>query len=286
MALAPAYPKVLRSIYDRTTLFYHVHIPKTGGTTVANLLVADICAPDSDRIELANWADHCNKSCEMGLTDNEFSCYPDRNVVEHNAWMWNLKRATDLLAKIGATRVVFVTTLRRGSDRVVSQWIAELGYKSYVPPAGMEPHSMESLRHYILALPHTGQSWIAGGNPSLRNNLAVGLLSSKLQWNNPNPLTRQDLEDAKQVLLTGEWLIGFSPCMHTLQERLMDYSRFVHGRVIDKIVPVKVETSASKVQIDAETQAMLDQNAALDNELYDWAWSLANSNMARFAGTC
>lgn len=35
-----------------STLFYHIHIPRTGGITVANLLVGDICTPFEDNITL------------------------------------------------------------------------------------------------------------------------------------------------------------------------------------------------------------------------------------------
>jgi hypothetical protein len=267
-----------------------VHIPKTGGTAVAHLLASDICAPFDSLLPLSGWQSACNVTCELGLTDNQFSCNDlkqgERNGAEHNAFIVNLKRAEDLKARFGAKKVVYVTSLRRGSDRVVSQWKAELGYGSFVPPEGVDKFSMKSLQHFITGRAHKGVGWVADSNPTLRNNMQVGMLSSRLRWDVALPVRRNDLETAKQVLLTGDWIIGFSECMPELQAKLLEHTLAIHGGYKSKDVPTD-NTARSHVEIDKETRHMLDKHSALDNELYDWAWNLAaNGSDARFTATC
>lgn len=288
MASWMAYPKVLRSTADRTTLFYHVHIPKTGGTAVAHLLASDICAPFDNLLTLSGWKSACNVTCELGLTDNEFACNDlKRNAVEHNAFNVNVKRAEDLKARFGAKKVVYVTTLRRGSDRVVSQWKAEVdSYGSFVPPEGVDKFSMKSLQHYIQGLPHQGKGWVADNDPTLRNNLQVGMLSSRLRWDVKLPVRQMDLDVAKKALMTGDWIIGFSDCMPQLQEKILEHTAIIHGGYTRKDVPFD-NKATSDIVIDEETQKMLDEHSHLDNELYAWAWNLAaNKSDTRFTNTC
>jgi hypothetical protein len=293
LRLSSAYPKVLRSMSAKETLFYHVHIPKTGGSTVAELLVSDICAPMSDNISLHGYRDYCNITCEMGFTDNQLACFPNRNHFEHNAFSLNMQRAEELKSRIGARKIIYVTTLRRGSDRVVSHWAAELHYGSFRPPPGVPLWSMESLRHYFMGWrnygSHDGRGWIAGSNPSLRNNLQVGQLSSWLTPDNnqiDKPLTRKHLEAAKQVLMQGDWIIGFTTCMPQMQKRLSERAKALHMRFKEKAAP-RPPSATSHVVIDPETQAQLDRHSWLDNALYKWVWDLATKFPGRrFTDTC
>jgi hypothetical protein len=275
-------------MYDKTTLFYHVHIPKTGGTTVANLLVADICAPASENIQMATWAEHCGKTCEMGLTDNELSCYNDnRNDYEHNRFDMNFQRAERLRVNAGAQKVVFVTTLRPGSARVISQWAFETNLGLFFPPAGVATYSSEALRLYINGQ-GLGSGWIAKGNYAARNNLQVAQLASLgvAPWDTPMPVTREHLEKAKQVLVTGEWLIGFSKCMSKMHEKLMGYAAWLHGGAKPKALPDHVPEHGP-IELSPEVVAEVDAASALDNELFGWAWGMAESSGdQRWAGTC
>lgn len=286
--LAPRLPRVIRSSRNRTTLFYHVHIPKTGGTVVANLLWSDICAPLEDNITYAGWESHCGKTCDMGLTDNELSCAdPDRNNVEHNACALNVHRAEALKAKAGAKNIVYVTTLRRGSERLVSQWLHEIHTGLFVPPTGVPPVSNESLQLYIIGGNHSGAGWLGRKSPTLRNNLQIGQLASKYTTlDSVAAVTREDLKMAKQALTMGQWIIGFTKCMDKVQERLVLYAKHVHGYCKHKAVPANVE-GTSNIVLDPATTAMLDSNCLLDNELFDWAWEQAERREdPRFAGTC
>jgi hypothetical protein len=272
---------------DKTTLFYHVHLPKTGGTTVAHLLVSDICAPKDDLLPLAGWNDRCKVTCELGFTDNEFSCNdPHRNDVEHNAFNFNLQRAEALKQKVGAQKIVYVTTLRRGSDRVVSQWKAELGYQSWGPPDGVLPYSMKSLQLYITGGNHTGKGWLGRWNTHLRNNYQVGMLASQRFNGDTKAIRWFHVEEAKKVLMTGDWIIGFTDCIPQVQEKLMEHARKVHGSCKDKAMPHDT-VAASEIVIDEETQRILDRYTALDNALFDWAWDLAERGTdPRFTRTC
>jgi len=292
-SLRVAYPKVLRSMYDKSTLFYHVHMPKTGGSTVARLLASDVCAPFKDLLDVdlahLHKTPFCGVECELGFTDNEFACAdPNRNQAEHWTFVFNQRRAEDLKAKSGAKKIVYVTTLRLGSDRVVSQWKAELGYGSFIPPVGVGKFSMKSLQHYILGRSYDGKhnlgkGWLTG-TPSLRSNYQVGMLGSRLGLG--IAVRPRDLEVAKKVLLTGDWVIGFTPCIDALQERLLEYMAQVHGGYKHKAAPLDNEAK-QQITIDQETQDMLDRHAHLDNALFDWAWSLAkNGTDSRFSRTC
>jgi hypothetical protein len=226
------------------------------------------------------------------MTDNEFSCndgWDGRNTAEHNAFIVNLRRAEELKKRFGAKRVVYVTTLRRGSDRVVSQWKTEVDqFGSFQPPAGMSKLGMESLQYYIQGRPHTGDGWVADMNPTLRNNMQVGMLSSRLRWDIHLPVRRKDLAEAKKVLMTGDWIIGFSDCMQQLQDKLLEYTVSVHGGYKHKDMPYdNPNRKMSELVIDKETTKMLDSHSALDSTLYDWAWNLAKEGKdQRFAKTC
>mmetsp|Transcript_112207 Transcript_112207/g.198763 ORF Transcript_112207/g.198763 Transcript_112207/m.198763 type:complete len:381 (-) Transcript_112207:65-1207(-) len=288
--------KVLRSMYDKTTLFYHVHIPRTGGTTTANLLMADICSPESESMEAAGWNESCGKTCEMGLTDNELSCYDSgRSMLEHSQFAFSLLRAEQLRLDSGAKKVVFVTTLRLGSARVISHWAKEVMMRTFVvSPERLsgEEHgefSNESLRAFINGSKHTLQyDWIASGNYLARNNLQVATLSS-VDWDSLTPVTRQHLEQAKKTLLTGNWIIGFTGCLDELHQKLMEYARKLHGSVKPKVLPHMEPGSYHEFlpEISPEVMEEVNEAAALDNELSMWAWNLAKRGADdRFASTC
>lgn len=286
-------PKVLRSMYDRTTLFYHVHIPRTGGTTTANLLMADICTPESDNIEFAGWAEACGQTCEMGLTDNELSCYDGgRSMLEHSQFETSFERAEQLRLDSGAEKVVFVTTLRLGSARVISHWAKEVAMHTFSLGKGkgdQSEFSSESLRAFINGTTQATQyDWVASGNYMARNNLQVATLSS-VDWDTPTPVTREHLEEAKQTLLTGHWIIGFTGCLDELHQKLMEYATKLHEVVKPKVMPHMESGHYHDFlpEISPEVMKEVNDAAALDNELSLWAWDLAKSGKyERFASTC
>jgi len=284
------------STYDRkdiTTLFYHFHIPKTGGTTVANLIMADICSPFSANFSSVDWNFLCSQPCEMGLTDNMLSCYPERYDFEHGAYNAGHNRSQSLLSSTGANRIVYVTSLRRGSDRLLSQWAHEVLAGAWSPPIDVEKISNKSLQLYISGVEHEGDGWIQNCCPQQRNNLQVAELASMpctcSAETDTQVMTRAHLEEAKQALLSDEWLIGFTDCMPKLHEALTRDGEALHGFPHynrGAIVPV-TESRTPLITLDEETKYLLDSFASWDNELYEWAWTLAEQNMdPRFVGVC
>jgi len=298
---------------DASTLFYHIHIPRTGGTTVANLITADICTPLEDNVTVRGVLDDgvSTEDC-VGLTDNLFSGFPKRMEFEHNTFAVNAKRAERLLVATGAQKTVFVTTLRRGSDRVLSQWALEILAGKWSPPVGIANMSNESLQLYITGASFTPHQWIRDnrtGSLSQRNNLQVAQLASiGPEWRGQRGyiglddriITREHVEAAKHVLMTGDWLIGFTDCMNKVHGRLTSYADSLIGPSVHKEYPrasADIYSTArpghrpdalwvpSKVVLSQETSAMLDAHCSLDNELFDWAWARAGTD-ARFAGTC
>jgi hypothetical protein len=275
-------------VRNKTFLFYHFHIPRTGGTTLANLLLGDICDPFGDQIPLNGHPDLCTKSCTAALSDNQFSCYPDRLTFEHWTFKQNFQRAEELKLATNALNVLFVTTLRRGSDRVLSQWMLEVNASLWIPPSGVETISNKSLQLYLQGASQQGAGWVANGAASMRNNLQVGVLASA-PLESKAELTRDHLEAAKGVLSTGFWLIGFTGCLEQAHRSLTRYADSLHGgKIARRAMPRDASTQFSTshgIVLNSETQAMLDAACALDNELFDWAWSMAGTD-PRFTNKC
>mmetsp|Transcript_45557 Transcript_45557/g.79217 ORF Transcript_45557/g.79217 Transcript_45557/m.79217 type:complete len:376 (-) Transcript_45557:125-1252(-) len=287
-------PKVLRSLYDKRTLFYHVHVPRTAGTFVANLLVADICAPESEVIGKEGWNDKCGKTCEMGLSDNMLSCSDNnRPDFEHSIFETNFLRAEKLREDSGAEQVVFVTTLRAGSARLISQWAKEVSMQTFVHPpevkqpgGELERYSSDSLRSFVNGT-NLGPGWIAGGNYLARNNLQVATLASVPLFA-VTPVTRDHLEHAKSVLTKGNWIIGFTNCIGKLHEKLMQRASVLHPNVKPKLLP---ENQASDYQtsvrgLSQDVLKEVEAASALDTELFKWAQETAAADSAddRWAG--
>jgi hypothetical protein len=275
---------------DGTTLFYHVHIPKTGGTTVANLLLNDICAPVNAEIVPVEWNFLCTQTCAMGLTDNMLSCHADRFNFEHTAFAKHEERAKGIAAALAAPRIAYVTTLRHGSERLISQWAHELTNGAWLPPAGVANFSNRSLQLFISGGEHivpNGVGWIQSCCSMQRNNLQVAELASMEM--EQQEVTEAHLETAKNVLMAGDWLIGFTHCMSALHDGLTREGEALHGFSHPNraaAVPI-TETRTPEIILDTQTQMMVDAYAYFDNALYNWAWaqSLQGAD-PRFMGTC
>lgn len=235
----------------------------------------------------------------MGLTDNIFSGFPRRVEFEHNTFAVNAKRAETLKVLTGAQNLVFVTTLRRGSDRVLSQWSLEIAAGKWAPPSGIANLSNESLQLYITGAGFTSRQWIRNnstGSLSQRNNLQVAQLASiGPEWRggrhpyvglDDRIITREHVEVAKHVLMTGDWLIGFTQCMKEVHDRLTSYEGpSVHKEYPQSSANIYTSARSSDIVLSPETSAMLDAHCSLDNELFVWAWAMARTD-SRFAGIC
>jgi len=278
-------------------------MPRTGGTSVANLLFADMCEPLAEKITVLRWDSACGnanykESCKGGgRTDNEFFCHPGvstpRRAILHAPFVLHQKRGEDIKKQSGASEVVYVTTLRTGADRLLSHWKKELLHGSWIPPSGVPKNGNESLQLYIKD--NAGKHWFESPSASYRNNMQVAFLASTSR----SAPTLQDLEVAKQVLMTGPWLIGFTGCMHKLHEKMESIASKVNSQFRPK--PMfgdhigAEEKIKSKEGLDIfdlstfsqETLDLLAAETALDNELYKWAWNqAAQTDDPRWAGTC
>jgi len=283
------------STWDASQLFYQFHLPKTGGTTIANLLYADICTPYKPEMEILTYHDACSKPCPHGHTDNEFSCSLDGGRMNfiHAEFRTQVARAEYVKNEVGASEIVFVTALRRGSDRLVSEWAMELHSKTWQPPSGVELWSNESLRAYLQD--DNGQDhWLKDKHASYRSNKQVKMLAS-VQENNPTrDVDEDDLELAKTVLTEGRWVIGFTDCLNKLHEKLEDIAArmyppgTLHKQMPDKShLPFSSTGDFNLMSLDSETLALLYNKTALDNALYEWAKTQAiKGHDSRWTAPC
>lgn len=226
----------------------------------------------------------------MGNVDNELSCLPGlpRDLVLHDDWLVHRKRAQDVRNRSGAAEVVYVTSLRRGSDRILSQWAHELDAKRWQPPQGVEPLSSESLRAYLL-----NDRWLHDSfsevhdKASWRNNKQVSLLASvetdSVNHNNSmREVEEPDLELAKTVLRSGNWVVGFTDCLHKLHIELEEIATGIHGtgtahkQWANEEGAVR-QADVLKASLDKETLEILNNAAVWDNALYDWAQEQAGA---------
>jgi len=230
-------------------------------------------------MEILTYHDACSKPCPHGLTDTEISCHLDdsRFNILHADWDKHFARARAVKSKVGASEVVFVTALRRGSDRLVSEWAMELHSKTWKPPSGVELWSNESLRAYLQD--DNGQDhWLKDKHASYRSNKQVKMLASVQQKHPTRDVDQDDLELAKTVLTEGRWVIGFTDCLDKLHEKLEDIAaRMYPPGTLHKQMPDKSHLPFSSTQdfdltsLDSETLALLHSRTALDNDLYEWA---------------
>jgi hypothetical protein len=282
-------------------------MPKTGGTTVANLLIADLCVLFDPTMDLftddgaQSFNPVCSKTCPMGNADTGLSCFPgasqQRDLILHGDWMVHANRAEDVKSRSGAAEVVWVTSLRRGSDRILSQWSHELNSERWQPPQGVEPLSSESLRAYLL-----NDRWLhdsfseSHDKASWRNNKQVSLLASvetgSVSHNNPmREVEEGDLELAKTVLRTGKWVVGFTDCLPKLHMKLEEIAIGIHGTGTahkdmsgDMSHGTERQADVLKASLDPETLEILNNAAVWDNALYDWAQEQAGA--LGWAGPC
>ena len=114
----------------------HFHVPKTGGTSVANALGALLCRGTTQPLkpEVEPWLQRGTRSCAGAVLDTEFS-WPALSLIEtlhrreHGSLLKSFSRA-DAIAlnymnpgKSSYSRIIFVTTLRSSTERVISHWV-------------------------------------------------------------------------------------------------------------------------------------------------------------------
>jgi len=285
------------SFPPNSMLYYQIHVPRTAGSVASAMLFADVCRPWESSMEPLGWSFFCTQKCERGLMDNEYACHPDafppRIETLHAPFAFSQRRAEDVKKKRSGRDITYVTTLKRGSDRVISQWLKELFHGSYVPPDPIPAVSERSLVHYLRTAgdQNTGGGWIAKHSASQRNNMGVAIFASLDQGDSTRSATREDLQTAMKTLTSGPWIIGFAECLGKLHTKLEKVGSLPHGGFHRKELPAKKEASDKlpfdKSTLSEDTLKILHKETALDNELYEWAWKEAKKGTdPRWAGAC
>jgi len=238
-------------------LWEHLHVAKTGGTSLSFALTNMLCGPTMGAMPegLEPWELRGTRACVNTMLDTELS-WPV--VAEIEGMKREEHAGLDAIALRGANmqkaltpwhispepKIVFVTALRDGKSRAMSHW----AHCTLQPPVvvndgsrrctlGMIPMPEtprwddESL---LLFLERDSQAMRRSGRPKqgLRvNNALVGALSSL-----PHPdvmLNPAHLELAKQALLSSRyelsdgrqlqgfsWVVGFTECLDDMYVHL------------------------------------------------------------------
>jgi len=250
-------------------LYYHVHIPKCGGTTLSNIIVSNLCGNGIDAVQTSDWETHCSVKCERAMVDTEASCMNEWRL-EHAKFDNISKRIDSLMTLYPIRKVVYITTLRPGTKRMISQWAHEVNsLKTWTPPADVSPMSNESLLVYL-----EGKNWknnwpgVAADSVSQRNNFQVATLAAV-----PGDMevTAEHLEQAKEKLKTGEWIIGFTECLPQLHHKLWTLGAS-SGQNFNSTLPMLAHESPKELSFNSEVMDSLWAHSRFDNELYEWAW--------------
>lgn len=265
------------------TLHYHVHLPKTGGTTTSNMLVSDLCGGGTGTVKALDWKDRCTQSCYGALVDTEISCLnTTRGRGEHVKWNDMLNRVQQLIQQYRIPRVVFITTLRSGYERLISSWLHEMSLEVWQPPPRVPKISNESFLLYMLGTNWT-DGWMKGdqGSLSQRNNFQVATLAPVTGNGEVEP---QHLEEAKQTLRSEDWVIGFTPCLPQLHHKLwtMGNANLRHSGVsasmFNDTLPRVQQRTPQGLQFNETVRRELVKQTRFDNELYAWALDRSNKD--------
>jgi len=263
------------------TVFMHFHMPKTGGTVVSNMLVSNVCGEDMLN---QGWESHCTRPCGSALVDTELACAQGAENLprhEHGLFDYTQLRAQRLAAAHEAKSVLYVTTLRPGWQRVISQWAMEVELRWWLPPEQIPPMSNESLLLYITGGIHAGEGSEFSEITQFpsRNNIQVSELASV-----PSgfPVVDEHFEKAKIILTQRPWLVGFADCLDIFQQRLAT----IGGRSnIEMPNPLESHTPKNLI-LSEQVLDVLRENTKYDNQLYDWALMMSQEMGGRFVGPC
>lgn len=210
----PALALRLQSYGAKGALYMHVHVPKTGGTTLSNMLMAAICNKGETPIGgLVNPPCHHDDACVHGLVDCRANCMGGERPEHPNDMNQSRSRAESLKVSSGAESIRYVTTIRSGTARLFSHYAHNLIYG---------PISNASLLKYMSN--EYGEVNPCGG----RADLQVATFASVPGGHRP---TRDDLEKAKRVLSNEDFVVGVTECMPALYARLLKLGGSTAGQL-------------------------------------------------------
>jgi len=254
-------------------LYYHVHVPKCGGTTLSNIIVSSMCGHDNDAVSRPlDWEHRCGVKCAHAMVDTETSCMtPWRE--EHMKFNLISERVDDLKQHYPISKVVYITTLRRGPKRIISHWAHEMNnLETWAPPPSVPPMSNESLLLYLEGK-NWANNWPVAEGISQRNNLQVATLAAV-----PGDMevTAEHLEQAKKRLRTGQWIIGFTDCLPPLHHKLRTLGS---GPTFNMTLPTLEHASPKYVTFSSQVMDALWTQSRFDEELYEWAWQRSPADL-------
>jgi len=255
---------------DEGVLYYHVHLPKTGGTTTSNIIVSNLCGLGNGGVQSYGWRERCKVPCARAMVDTEVACMSGSRW-EHP----KMNHISDIVVKVKKSfpirHVVYITTLRKGSKRLVSQWAHEMNeLKTWEPPPHVPRMSNESLLLYLAGANWTNK-WVGveADSVSQRNNFQVASLAAV-----PGnvEVTAEHLEQAKHTLKTGKWVIGFTECLPQLHHRLWTLGSVRSESTFNGTLPRLQHRAPSDLHFNDKVKDELERQTQFDNELYQWAW--------------
>jgi len=251
-------------------LYYHVHLPKTGGTTTSNIIVSNLCGLGNGSVQSYGWTEHCKVPCARTMVDTEAAC------INGSRWEHpKMNHVSDIVVKLKKyfpiRHVVYITTLRKGSKRLVSQWAHEMNeLKTWEPPPDVPRMSNKSLLLYLAGANWTNKwAGVEADSVSQRNNFQVASLAAV-----PGnvEVTAEHLEQAKHTLKTGKWVIGFTECLPQLHHTLWTLSSVSSESTFNGTLPRLEHQAPSDLRFNDKVKDELERQTQFDNELYEWAW--------------
>jgi hypothetical protein len=268
-------------------LLEHVHLPKSAGTTVSNMLAAVTCKRTTE-IDSLEFDHRCSYSCSNAnvVLDTELACLnEDGGRVEHRLFDDQKAHAVNLKKihhQIGT--IVYTTTLREGTDRAISNWAHCMNEIKFHGPeqsqnrrnlCGIEYSALtstlsdETLRHWIRTYAHgdggahdQGYLWFRA------SNMQVGMLASVPKG---EPVTREHLEEAKTLLSSGQWLVGVYDCLPAYFKHIAKLVRLDLDSSHTPYSPPDTMHRTAEIMLSNDVLAEVREANSLDNELYEWA---------------
>ena len=275
---------------NTSAYYYHIHIPKCGGTTVSNMMVSAFCTTGTEPLPTGTleWQENCHLAeCEARPISTEVSCASERSV-EHEfideAELHAMKFIdTAFAGKIEKPRVIFVTTLRSGAGRSISAWAfcsklkwTDVGFCGNFKPGG-EEMSNTSLLDW--ATRYDTIPCMAKFDP---RNLAALTVPCYFRANNAQvaqiasvhthdvEINSTHVEKAKAIIERDDWVVGISECLPAFFKKLGALAGVeitdAHARAIPELAHKDYSDDFNEEVLDVVRKA----NAA-DEELYQWA---------------
>ena len=268
----------------RSDLFVHIHVPKTGGTSLSSMLYSLICERVTDLPPPFDmWPLRGTRLCRSGLVDTELSsgvlAPPAPFRSEHAPFMVQSMRAKNLAKVYFARDIVYVTTLRSGTQRTLSNWVHCM---QMCACPGRDPFNCSKSEtgssHGSLTNESLMQYMASDMTPKRVNNVQVAAFASA-----PLRVTvgEDEYNKAKDVLSDKrtQWMVGFADCMGSIYKQLtymrhlqLDTETYERLQGGDKASRFESRlASVGPLHLADSVMNALQRRNALDDRLHAWA---------------